>query len=435
MLRMNLPLGLRWGIVAGILLLGHSLGTRATAQSTSDGTNSDSTNWVQVRLHHDRAVESARLIPERGTLAVVLPGSDTPILQLHSNETVTLGRRNSDVYARHGDAALYARSLRLAPSSEAAWTLKLAPESTRTYTGSLRLRPAESESELQLVNRVRLQDYVASVVAGEYGLDDRAGTRAMAVVARTYALFSSKHFDGEYDHVDGTASQVYRGRDVVTERARNAAQATRGEILTYDGDPIQAVYFASSGGHTVNNEDVWTGRDPLPYLRGKEDPYDRAAPRHRWSARINRRALLQALSLHENTSVEGFLLGDRSSDGRLRTIEILRSDDITTEIEASTFRSAVNEGVEGTPLKSTWFNARREGSAYVFEGRGHGHGVGLNQWGAHAMAEQGKSYREILSFYYNGAQIQQLEDASSPPPLAKDPATEVPDTTSTRIGW
>ncbi|PSQ67862.1 MAG: sporulation protein, partial [Bacteroidetes bacterium QH_1_64_81] len=71
----------------------------------------------------------------------------------------------------------------------------------------------------------------------------------------------------------------------------------------------------------------------------------------------------------------------------------------------------------------------------VFEGRGHGHGVGLNQWGAHAMAQQGNSYREILLFYYTGAQIQQLDDTSSPPPLAEDPTTQVPDSSSTRIGW
>jgi len=366
---------------------------------------------------------------------VVLPSGGAPILQLRPNETVTLGRRQSDVYARHGESALYARSLNLVPSSEAAWTLKLAPESTRTYTGSLRLSRSESASGVQIVNRVPLSDYVASVVAGEYGLDDRAGTRAMAVVARTYALFSTKHFDGEYDHVDGTASQVYRGQAVVTDRARRAARATRGEILTYDGEPIQAVYFSSSGGHTANNEDVWTGSDPLPYLRGKKDSYDRQSPKHRWSARINRRALLQALTLQQGTSVEGFLLGERSPDGRLHTVEILRSDDTETEIEASTFRTIVNEEVEGSPLKSTWFDARRDGSDYVFDGRGHGHGVGLNQWGAHAMAEQGKSYREILSFYYTGVQIQHLGDTSDPPPLAEDPAAEVPDSATTRIGW
>ena len=430
MLRMNLSLGLRCGLLIGLLFLGHSVAARATAQSTPD-----STNWVEVRLHHDLDVESATLTAERGTLAVLLPSGGSPILHLSPNETVTLGRRQSDIYARHGDASLYARSLRLAPSSEATWTLKLAPESTRTYTGSLRLSRADSESGVQLVNRVPLSDYVASVVAGEYGLDDQAGTRAMAVVARTYALFSTRHFDGEYDHVDGTASQVYRGQEIISERARVAARATQGEILTYDGAPIQSVYFSSSGGHTANNEDVWTGNDPLPYLRGKEDPYDQASPKHRWSSRVNRRALLQALSLHQDASVEGFLLGERSPDGRLATIEILRSDDTTTEIEAGTFRSVVNDGVQGDPLKSTWFSAQRDGSAYVFEGRGHGHGVGLNQWGAHAMAEQGMSYREILSFYYTGAQIEHLGDTPSPPPLAKDPAAEVPDSISTRVGW
>ncbi len=426
--------GLRYGLVTGILLFGCSFGPllvpRAQAQSSADRTN-----WVEVRLHHDLDVESAQLTPERGTLAVLLPSDHTPILQLRPNETVTLGRREGDIYARHGDAALYARTLHLAPEQNSAWTLKLSPESTRTYTGSLQISRAGSASGVQLVNRVSLPEYVASVVASEYGLGAGAGAKAMAVVARTYALFSQKHFDGAYDHVDGTASQVYRGQSVITDAARHAARATRGEILTYDGAPIQSVYFSSSGGHTANNEDVWTGSDPLPYLRGKEDPYDRPSPKHRWTTRIDRSTLLQALSLQQGASVNGFLLGERAPDGRLHTIELLRADDTAPEIEASTFRSLVNDRVNGRPLKSTWFDARREGDTYVFEGRGHGHGVGLNQWGAHTMAEQGKSYREILSFYYTGVQIRQLDATSSPPPLAKDPAAEVPDSTSSRIGW
>lgn len=425
----------RWSVLIGSFVLGHALAVDAGAQSRPD-----SSNRIEVRLHHDATVETARLTPEHGTLAVQLPSGDAPILTLSPDDTLTLGRRQSDVYAEHGDARLYARSLRLVPSSETPWILALSAGSLRTYTGSLRLRPAESEAGLQLVNRVPLQDYVASVVASEYGLDDRAGTRAMAVVARTYGLFSTKHFDGRYDHVDGTASQVYRGLDVVTEKARRAAQATSGEFLTHNGAPIQAVYFSSSGGQTANNEDVWTGRDPIPYLRGKKDPYDRSSPKHRWTTRINRRDLLRAVSLHQGASVNGFLLGDRSSDGRLKTIELLLSDGSETEIEASTFRSIVNARGSGARLKSTWFDARREGSEYVFEGRGHGHGVGLNQWGAHAMAEQGKSYREILSFYYTGVQIQQLDEPSSPPPaspppVAENPTVEEPDSTRPRIGW
>jgi len=418
-----------WTVLLGLLLLGLCAPHTVLAQSTSD-----STDWVQVRLHHEADVESIRLTPEQGPLSVLLPSGGAPILRLEPNETVTLGRRQSDVYARRGGARLYARSFRLAAADEQPWTLTLPSESTRTYTGHLRLRPAEGDTGLQLVNRVPLQDYVASVVAAEYGLDDQAGTRAMAVVARTYALFSTKHYDGDYDHVDGTASQVYRGTNAITEEARRAARETAGQILTYNGEPIQAVYFSSSGGHTANNEDVWTGSTSLPYLRGKEDPYDEASPKHRWTTRIDRGALLQALSLHQGASVNGFLLGDRTPHGRLATVELLRSND-ETEIEASTFRSIVNTRVDGATLKSTWFDARREGSEYVFEGRGHGHGVGLNQWGAHAMAEAGKDYRDILSFYYSGVQIRHLDETSSLPAVAQEPSTAPPDSTTPRIGW
>ncbi len=422
-----------WGLperVLAVVLLGAGAPLSASAQSPPD-----SADWVQVRLHHGTDVESARLTPKRHPLSVRLSSDDPPILRLSPNETMTLGRRQGDVYARHEEANLYARSLRLAPSNGGGWTLTLPSGSTRTYTGRLTLRPADSGAGLQLVNRVPLQDYVASVVAAEYGLGDRAGTRAMAVVARTYALFSSKHFDEDYDHVDGTASQVYRGDAVITEPARRAAQETRGQVLTYDGAPIQSVYFSSSGGHTADNEDIWTDSPSLPYLRGKKDPYDQSSPKHRWTTRVNRRALLRALSLHHGTSVDGFLLGDRTSNGRRATIRVLFSDDGEAAMEASTFRSVVNERVDGVSLKSTWFDARRDGPEYVFSGRGHGHGVGLNQWGAHAMAEQGKSYREILSFYYTGVEIRQLDEMSSPAAVAQDPLSPPVDSTAPRVGW
>lgn len=424
------PAGLRLGVALGLLAVGQGFLTPVVAQPA------DSTGWIQVRLHHENTLETVRLTPEANPVSVVLPSGEAPILDIAPDDTVTLGRRQADIYAQHDGARLYAESLRLVPKEDAAWTLRHTPESTRTYSGSLRLRPTDTASTLQLVNRVPLRDYVASVVASEYGLDDRAGTRAMAVVARTYGLFSTKESaNGDYDHVDGTASQVYGGRDVITDAARTAARETEGEVLTYDGAPIQAVYFSSSGGHTASNEHVWTGSSPIPYLRGKKDPYDRSSPKHRWTTEINRRALLEALSLHERTSVNGFVPGDRSPDGRLRTIDILLSDDTETEMDATTFRSIVNQEIDNATLKSTWFDARRDGARYVFEGRGHGHGVGLNQWGAHAMAEQGKTYREILKFYYTGARVQTLGELSSTPPLAEDPSTDVSDSTSTRIGW
>lgn len=425
-----------WACVcAAVLLLSASHGV--WAQSATDSTR------VQVRLHHETKVESLRLTPIEGELSVMLPSGGAPVLRLERGDTATLGRRQSDVYVRQGEGGLYARSVFLAPTNDASWTLHVNAESTGAYSGALALSPENATGGLQLVNRVPLDDYVASVVAGEYGLGDREGAKAMAVVARTYALFSNKHFDGDYDHVDDTASQVYRGLDEISEADRRAAQLTRGEVLTYDGRPIQAVYYSSSGGHTANNENVWRESEPLPYLRGKEDPYDADAPHHRWSVRVDRSALLQVLSVHQGASVNGFLLGDRTSSGRLETIELLHSDQPNSEVDAETFRTVVNEEMSGNPLKSTWFDARREGTEYLFEGRGYGHGVGLNQWGAHAMAERGHRYRDILRFYYPGAQITSLDELRSvpkPPPLAEGERIPVPDsvvadTTKRRVGW
>jgi stage II sporulation protein D len=107
-------------------------------------------------------------------------------------------------------------------------------------------------------------------------------------------------------------------------------------------------------------------------------------------------------------------------------------------MNANTFRLVVNHGLNDAPLKSTWFDARRQGDRYVFDGRGFGHGVGLNQWGAHAMAQQGKTYREILNFYYTDVEIQRLDSVDKDPvdaPVARNPRPSPPDTTERRIGW
>jgi stage II sporulation protein D len=88
-------------------------------------------------------------------------------------------------------------------------------------------------------------------------------------------------------------------------------------------------------------------------------------------------------------------------------------------------------------MKSTWFDARREGDEYVLDGRGFGHGVGLSQWGAHEMSQRGKSYRDILSFYYDDIRVQRLDGvkvAPTLPPVAKE-ESKPPSRNGGRIGW
>jgi len=397
------------------------------------------TSRVRVRIGTPSSVTNMDVTVQEGPMALHLPEGGAPIMELKPGETITVGLRQRDVYLRRGSEGLYATKLRLRPTgTNARWQLSLS-DASRTYTGGLSLRPDPGQDDgLLLVNHVPVEDYVASVVASEYGLDDREGAKAMAIVARTYGLFASEKFGGTYDQADGTVSQVYDGADAVTEASRTATAATAGEVLTHDGALIQSVYYSSSGGHTADNEDVWEAKEPIPYLRAREDPYDSSSPHHTWSATVNRSALLQALTRAHGTSVEGFTIDARAPHGRVETINVLLSDGPTQTMNANDFRLTVNRSVEENPLKSTWFDARRSGSRYVFEGRGFGHGVGLSQWGAHAMAEQGKSYREILQFYYTDIDIERLDSVNKDPveaPVARTPRTSPPDTTERRIGW
>lgn len=390
------------------------------------------TAQVRVRLKHTSALETVKLTVREGPLTVHLPGDGRPVMRLQSGETTTLGIRQNDVYVRRGTNGLYSRKLRIRPAGRSAkWSIEF-DSGTRTYTGSLYLAPApEAGTNLLVVNNVPIEDYVASVVASEYGLDDEEGKKAMAVVARTYGLFTSEKFGGTYDQADGTASQVYEGAGAVTPASRRATKATEGEVLTHDGTLIQAVYFSSSGGHTADNEDVWNAKRPIPYLRGKKDPYDTQSPHHTWSTAVDRPALLRTLSRRHGQSVRGFTIGERSEDGRVKTINLLESGGDRHEMNANAFRLAVNQGIDGARLKSTWFDARRSGNQYVFDGRGFGHGVGLSQWGAHAMAEQGKSYREILRFYYTDVSLDQLDGVEADPvdaPVARTPPPPEDDT-------
>ncbi len=411
------------GVLVGLLLC-----LRPAAAQLPEGAQQ-----VRVRLLHGVRVERVDVQATGGDLTVTLPDLSTdPLLRIDAGETATISRRGGELALAHGDRWIYARALKISGA-----TLSLTPSAgaARAYTGALYITP--EGNALQLVNEVPLPDYVASVVASEYPFKDEAGARAMAVVARTYALRATGKFSGSYDHVDGTASQVYKGVSAVTATARDAAQDTRGEVVTYDGELIAAVYFSSSGGHTADNEDVWDADEVLPYLRGRPDPYDKPSPHHRWTARVSRPAVLRALSAHYNIDVQGFYLGDRSEDGRLMFFKLLKPNGQTTRVQANDFRLAVNNGVSGAPLKSTWFDARRSGDTYVIEGRGYGHGVGLAQWGAHVMAQRGHSYREILTFYYDGVSITTLENvpqapvANAPKPLADRPTEE----TRRRIGW
>ena len=419
-----------WQIAAAVCMAGmlHA-GTTALAVQAQD---------VRIRIFDRLSPRQVELVSSR-RIPVHTSPERAPLFHIEPGSVARLTLHGGDVRIEHESHRLAASTLHLRAPAQAATSFRT-QGTKRSYTGVFEIR-ADGES-LEVVNAVPLEQYVASVVASEYGLDDVEGTKAMAVVARTYAVRGSDKFDGAYAHVDHTISQVYRGLSAITNASRAAAQATRGEVLTYESHLIEAVYFSSSGGHTANNEDVWDASERLPYLRGRQDPYDSVAPHHTWQTAVSRAAVLRGLERQFGGSVRGFYLGDTASSGRLLTLELLRPNGRREPVEAGAFRRTVNRSAGREVLRSTWFEARRQGNRYVFDGRGYGHGVGMSQWGAHGMAQAGRSYRDILAFYYNGTTLTQLDNAKQPPAqLALDEAdADTPNPAASsgrtrRIGW
>ena len=379
--------------VAGLLLFG--LATPCTGLAEE----------VRVRLFETVRPEAIVVQPVGASLLVFLGTSSRPFATLSTSQRLRISPYGSDLSLELPEQTIYARTVRLEPKRGGSLRLHatspVLDAAEGQYTG--RFVADIVDRQVRIVNHVPLSDYVASVVTHEYGFDDLEGNKAMAVLARTYALRARKGPDADYDLVDHVGAQVYRGLVELNPTAVEATRQTKGQTLTYDGMPIEAVYYASSGGHTAANESVWDSA-PLPYLRAQPDPFDAAAPYGAWMAEVPRQALLRALSQAYDAPVEGFLVGTYSEEGRVRTIQLLGTG--APSISGSAFRQFVNRHFGPTRLRSTfWTDVRRDGDRYVFEGKGYGHGVGMSQWGAHAMAAHGYSYRDILGFYYPGVSL------------------------------
>jgi stage II sporulation protein D len=276
--------------------------------------------------------------------------------------------------------------------------------------GDLRVRGAlevrRTGSGLRVVNHVALEDYVTATLGREIYPHWRLETqKAQAVVARTFALHRKASKRDGFDVRAGDLDQVYGGVDAETRIAREATAATRGEVLTYDGAPILAVYHSSAGGRTASASEVW-GKG-LPYLVSRDVEGEDASPDTYWRASFSGTTLgrsLAPLGLRLGTVTEVRVV-DRTPSGRARRVA-LRGTAGQGSLEARALRDAVGREV----LRSTLFEiGASDRGAFTFVGSGYGHGVGMSQWGAEAMARRGADYRQILATFYPGTTLQRIE--------------------------
>ena len=191
------------------------------------------------------------------------------------------------------------------------------------YRGALEFRPAGGA--LNAINALPLDQYVQGVVALESPSSWPAeALKAQAVAARTYALTTDKPGDGFEQYAD-VRSQVYGGVGAETPTTNAAVQATRGEVVTYQGKPVTTFFFSTSGGRTEDVEKTTLGTTALPWLRSVADPHDDASPKHRWTARFTLAQADRKLGGLVKGAFRGVEVLQRGTSPRIVSAEIVGS--------------------------------------------------------------------------------------------------------------
>jgi stage II sporulation protein D len=233
--------------------------------------------------------------------------------------------------------------------------------------------------------------------------------RAQAVAIRTYALHHRSAPRSANYHVEaGTGSQVYLGLDGESRAARAAVDATRGQILTFGGEPILAAFHSAAGGRTATAAEVW-GRE-VPYLVSVGVPGEEDSPDTYWRAPFSTAELGDAFAAAGKRlgTVRDVAIAERTPSGRSALVEV-RGSAGTTTLSGEALRRVLGL----TRLRSTLFEVRRTPRGFVFVGSGNGHGVGMSQWGARALALRGSNYEQILARFYPGARIEKIASRSA----------------------
>ena len=253
------------------------------------------------------------------------------------------------------------------------------------------------------------EEYIVGVLAGEMPISfEKEAFKAQAVAARSYALKRILYNkDNDYDVVDSIMNQVYLDDNYLKKawgdnyivninKLRETVNETSLEYLDYDGEVIDAMFFSTSNGYTEDAATVFSV--DLPYLKSVKSGWDeRTSSAFRSTTTMNINDFYGKLGLEYSDNFDVKVL-KRSSTNRIITISINGK-----EFSARTLYDKLS-------LKSTDFSLKRDGDKVIIDTVGYGHGVGMSQYGAKGMAEEGYNYKEILSYYYSGTSIKKIKN-------------------------
>lgn len=275
------------------------------------------------------------------------------------------------------------------------------------------------------ITTVDLETYVRGVLAGEAAtIKSPAALRAMAILARTWALrLRGRHRSDGYDFCALTHCQFFRppaqGRNGTP--ADEAARATAGLVLKYQGKLADVYYSAHCGGRTASAASVWPDR-AAPYLQSVSDPYCARGPQASWKQDISWARLTDVVKQEMASSFRGpvrdLIVGRVDDSGRVQVLRLVTAS--AQLIDANAFRYAVNRRLGWNTLKSSLYTIHHGPGGLIFRGRGLGHGVGLCQAGAEQMGQIGISTERILAQYFPGTTVGRINDGERPRVLSSE---------------
>lgn len=332
----------------------------------------------------------------------------------------------------------------------------------KSYRGRIEIG-CYGQQSLTAVNILHIESYLLGVVPSEMNPNaPMEALKAQAVCARSYALMNvgyraDSNILRAYYLDDTTKCQVYHGYDAEHKRTTQAVYATEGEVLTYKGEMVPAYYFSTSGGSTEDVSDVWGFS--AGYLTGVSDDYEEEPERAPWVIRFSKEEMIHKLALKKldlqdilsvsipvtTKSGRVFLMKIKDHDnsitlqaGVIREIfdlpstkfRVSQAEDIADNViisgaeqsvvkqlsdsyviaggkkEAQTLADKELYQVKSSGNMTTFFhNQNPKPEEWCFYGNGYGHGVGMSQAGACAMAKAGFDYRKIMNYYFSGGTV------------------------------
>ncbi|MCP4295405.1 MAG: SpoIID/LytB domain-containing protein [Proteobacteria bacterium] len=271
----------------------------------------------------------------------------------------------------------------------------------RKYKGIIEIKP--TIKGLHVINHILTEEYLEGVLNAEISTKwNIEVVKAQSIIARTFALFKRNERSNLSWHItSGLRDQVYQGMNVSDYRGNQAILATKGIVVTYNGRLAQTFYHSNCGGMTEDPAYLWNFS--YPYLSIKEVPFGQDDPKFFWNTYLPDQDLQHVLMKAGISigKVKEVIISEKTRSDRAYKM-IFRGETGSGTLLAADFRKYFGY----TQFQSLLFDVIRTPKGFKFKGRGNGHGVGMCQWAAKEMADNGFTYDEILFFFYDNINLQ-----------------------------